>query len=74
MPQIDWNDYACEGLYDELLAAPGTPRPAAKSLSEYLGSLAPKEVRDLKTAAEGAIVHGLMAIFSELSRVNAVEA
>ena len=55
MPQIDWNDYACEGLYDELLAAPGTPRPAAKSLSEYLGSLAPKEVRDLKTAAEVAI-------------------
>lgn len=55
MPQIDWNDYACEGLYDELLAGPGTPRPAAKSLCEYLGSLAPKEVRDLKTAAEVAI-------------------
>ncbi|KAA3654702.1 MAG: circularly permuted type 2 ATP-grasp protein [Proteobacteria bacterium] len=55
MPHIDWNDYACKGLYDELLAGPGAPRPAAKSLCEYLGSLDPKEVRDLKTAAEVAI-------------------
>ena len=55
MPHIDWNDYACEGLYDELLAAAGQPRPAAEALCQYLSALDAKEVRDLKAAAEVAI-------------------
>ena len=55
MPKIDWNEYACEGLYDELLASAGKPRPAAQAVCDYLSSIDAQEVRDLKTAAEVAI-------------------
>ena len=55
MPKIDWNEYACEGLYDELLASAGKPRPAAQAVCYYLSSISTQEVRDLKTAAEVAI-------------------
>ncbi|MCZ4306330.1 circularly permuted type 2 ATP-grasp protein [Zoogloeaceae bacterium G21618-S1] len=55
MPKIDWNAYACDGLYDELLASAGKPRPAARAVCDYLSSIDTQEVRNLKAAAEVAI-------------------
>ena len=37
---IDWRQYRCDGMYDELFAAAGEPRPAARKLTEYLADLA----------------------------------
>jgi uncharacterized circularly permuted ATP-grasp superfamily protein len=55
MVRINWKEYACAGLYDELVADGGVPRPAAQSLCGHLAGLQPNEVAELKTAAEVAI-------------------
>ncbi|AWI75684.1 hypothetical protein CEW83_11050 [Parazoarcus communis] len=55
MARIDWSDYACSGLYDELVTEDGVPREAADELCRYLASLSAEEVAELKTAAEVAI-------------------
>jgi hypothetical protein len=52
MVRINWKEYACAGLYDELVADGGVPRPAAQSLCGHLAGLQPNEVAELKTAAE----------------------
>ncbi len=54
-PSIDWNTYPLDGLYDELLQAPGQPRIAARALCNYLAALSPQELMERKTAAELAI-------------------
>ncbi|TNC52524.1 circularly permuted type 2 ATP-grasp protein, partial [Rubellimicrobium rubrum] len=36
---ICWDDYAVHGLHDELIQAPGRPRPGAEALCAYLASL-----------------------------------
>lgn len=55
MARIDWSDYACSGLYDELVSEGGVPRPAAEELCRHLSNLSADEVAELKTAAEVAI-------------------
>src|SRR3990172_3314260 len=53
--RIDWKRYKPRSCYDELIAAPGQPRPEARALATYLASLSPEEVKLRKTAAELAI-------------------
>lgn len=53
---IDWNAYDSSPFYDELIAAPGQPRPGAKHLAEYLASLDDAEIQERKRAAELAIL------------------
>jgi len=52
---IDWQHYSTNGFYDELLGGPAQPRPAARVLCHYLGSLSEGELGERKTAAELAI-------------------
>ncbi|NMG02581.1 circularly permuted type 2 ATP-grasp protein [Azoarcus taiwanensis] len=53
---IDWKSYDPKPFFDELIAAPGKPRPAARTLADYLASLDDAEIRERKRAAELAIV------------------
>jgi uncharacterized circularly permuted ATP-grasp superfamily protein len=53
---IDWKAYDPNGFYDELISAPGIPRPAAKTLTDYLRSLGDAEIHERKQAAEHAIM------------------
>jgi len=55
MMTINWQDYNSPGFYDELIGAPGVPRPAARILCDYLASLNDDELSERKTAAELAI-------------------
>ncbi|WP_151702766.1 circularly permuted type 2 ATP-grasp protein [Nitrincola alkalilacustris] len=72
MSKINWKQYACNGLYDELMAAPGVPRPAAKALCEYLAELDAHELAEHKSAAEIAIqVMGItFTVYSEGSMID----
>ncbi|MCG3143866.1 MAG: hypothetical protein HONDAALG_01238 [Gammaproteobacteria bacterium] len=53
--RIDWTRYKARGCYDELIAAPGEPRPGATGLCNYLASLSPEEVKVRMAAADLAI-------------------
>ena len=53
---IDWKGYDPSPFYDELIAARGKPRPAAKMLTDYLAGLDADEIQARKKAAELAIV------------------
>lgn len=53
---IDWKSYDPRPFFDELIAAPGKPRAAARTLTDYLASLDDAEIRERKRAAELAIV------------------
>lgn len=72
MPRIVWNDYRSADYYDELIAAPGTPRAAAAALASYLAGLGPEEVIELKTAAEVAIqVMGItFTVYSDAGMID----
>ncbi|WP_409523552.1 circularly permuted type 2 ATP-grasp protein [Nitrincola sp. MINF-07-Sa-05] len=72
MSKINWKQYACNGLYDELMAAPGEPRPAAKMLCEYLAQLDAHELAEHKSAAEIAIqVMGItFTVYSEGTMID----
>jgi uncharacterized circularly permuted ATP-grasp superfamily protein len=52
---IRWKDYPTQGLYDELVQAPGRLRPAARSLCKYLSSLKDNEIEERKAASDLAI-------------------
>lgn len=52
---ICWEAYPVDGLYDELIAADGRPRPAARQLSQYLASLTDRDLQERQAAAELAI-------------------
>jgi len=54
--RIDWKQYDPGNTFDELLRAPGQPRPAAEALTRYLASLSPKQLASRQDAAERAIV------------------
>ena len=72
MARIDWSDYACSGLYDELVSEGGVPRPAAEELCRYMANLSADEVAELKTAAEVAIqVMGItFTVYSDGSMID----
>ena len=54
--KIDWNEYDPGSAWDELLSAPGCPRPHARGLTKYLASLSPSQLSRRQQAAERAIV------------------
>jgi uncharacterized circularly permuted ATP-grasp superfamily protein len=56
MMTIEWQQYAAPGFYDELIDGTTGPRPAARTLCEYLASLSDEELQERKTAAELAIL------------------
>jgi uncharacterized circularly permuted ATP-grasp superfamily protein len=53
--QSTWAEYACEGLYDELMQAPGEPRPASEALASEIDALGPDELAARQLAAEASI-------------------
>ena len=53
--KIDWTQYRPGEFYDELFAAPGNARPAAKPLTSYLASLGKLELAERQADAERAI-------------------
>jgi uncharacterized circularly permuted ATP-grasp superfamily protein len=53
---IDWKSYDPKPFFDELISGPGKPRPAARTLTDYLASLGDDEIRERKRAAELAII------------------
>ncbi|WP_428380534.1 circularly permuted type 2 ATP-grasp protein [Nevskia ramosa] len=69
---FDWRNYRCDAAYDELFAASGAPRPAARSLVEYLQSLSPRDLADRRLAADLAIkVMGItFTVYSEGKNVD----
>ncbi|ADC61422.1 circularly permuted type 2 ATP-grasp protein [Allochromatium vinosum] len=52
---IDWNDYACEGFYDELVEAPGQARDCVDGLLQDLEDLGHDELVARQEAADVAI-------------------
>ena len=48
---IDWEHYDTGAGYDELIEAPGRPRPPARPLCRYLGLLTRSEIEERKNAA-----------------------
>lgn len=55
MSKVNWENYTSKGFFDELIAAPGKPRPEAAMLCQYLAELDAREITEHKTAAEVAI-------------------
>ncbi len=55
LPGIDWANYRCERFYDEIMEAPGKPRPAARALADYLDDLSKRELAQRRLAADLAI-------------------
>ena len=55
MSKVNWDQYTAKGFYDELIAAPGKPRPESAMLCKYLADLDARELAEHKTAAEVAI-------------------
>ena len=54
--KISWSDYDPGTGWDELLDAPGKPRPHAQQLTRYLSSLSPSQLSRRQEAAERAII------------------
>jgi uncharacterized circularly permuted ATP-grasp superfamily protein len=54
--KISWSDYDPGAAWDELLSAPGRPRPHARKLAKYLSSLSPMQLSRRQEAAERAIL------------------
>jgi uncharacterized circularly permuted ATP-grasp superfamily protein len=53
---IDWRSYDPNGFFDELIAAPGAARPAARALTEYLATLGVAQLLERQRDAERVIV------------------
>jgi uncharacterized circularly permuted ATP-grasp superfamily protein len=68
---IAWGDYTSD-TWDELLAEPGKPRPAARKLASYLAGLSREELSERRLAAELAIkVMGIsFTVYSEGQNVD----
>jgi len=69
---IDWQNYRPGKFYDELIEAPGQPRPDARVLAAYLSSLSGAEIKARKAAAELAIrVMGItFTVYSEGGNID----
>jgi uncharacterized circularly permuted ATP-grasp superfamily protein len=52
---IHWNDYPAAGVHDELILAPGQPRPGAEALCAFLASLDDKSLSERVATAEQVI-------------------
>jgi len=53
---IAWEHYDPAGAWDELISAPGEPRPTARALAGYLSALGNRRLQRRQLAAERAIV------------------
>lgn len=53
--KIDWKSYHPGDFFDELIAAPGKPRKAARALARYLASLNPEELENRNDSVSAAI-------------------
>lgn len=53
---IDWKTYDPSPFHDELIAARGKPRPAARMLADYLAGMSSEEIRERQRAADLAII------------------
>ena len=53
--QGTWNDYACEGFYDELMQGAGRPRVGCEGLAADLDALGAEELAARQQAAETSI-------------------
>ncbi|EIC22268.1 circularly permuted type 2 ATP-grasp protein [Thiorhodovibrio frisius] len=53
--EIDWTEYASDGFYDELVAAPGEPREIARTLLADIGALGGEELAARQEAADVSI-------------------
>src|SRR3569833_2932495 len=69
---FDWRQYRCDEAHDEIFAAPGEPRPAARRLFEYLQSLSAQDFAERRLAADLAIkVMGItFTVYSEGKNVD----
>ncbi|MDX1560542.1 MAG: circularly permuted type 2 ATP-grasp protein, partial [Marinobacter sp.] len=69
---IDWKNYDPNDFYDELIAAKGSPRPAATAITDYLGNLGSDEIQARQQAAELAILEmGIsFTIYSEGENID----
>lgn len=69
---LDWRQYDCSSFYDELFAAAGTPRLAARQVADYLDDLSDAELGERRLAAELAIkVMGIsFTVYSEGKNVD----
>ncbi len=52
---IEWKSYETGRLFDELMAAPGQPRPYARAVCDYLAQLSDGDIAYCKQAADIAI-------------------
>ena len=52
---INWQDYDCAGLVDEMIAATDGPRPVTRALADYLATLEDQELAQLQASADLAI-------------------
>jgi uncharacterized circularly permuted ATP-grasp superfamily protein len=64
---INWQDYPTDGIFDELIAEQGKPRPPAYALVNYLAKLNQDELQERQDAAALAIkVMGItFTVYSE---------
>ncbi len=53
--QGTWDNYACEGFYDELMQAPGVPRTGCEALAADIEALGAEELAARQQAAEVSI-------------------
>ena len=69
---IDWKSYQPDGFFDEMVRAPGRPRPVARPVANYLKSLSTEEIKSRQQAAEAAIVEmGItFTVYSEGSNID----
>jgi uncharacterized circularly permuted ATP-grasp superfamily protein len=54
--QVNWENYPLGKAYDEMIAADGSPRPAAKALVQTLAAMSSRDLATRQQAAENAIV------------------
>ena len=52
---IDWNEYQPGVFFDELIAAPGKPRPVADTLCRHLASMGSEDLAWCKATADSAM-------------------
>lgn len=53
--RFEWKTYPNQGVYDELIAASGRARPAARTLIKYLNQIGPSELLARKATADVTI-------------------
>jgi uncharacterized circularly permuted ATP-grasp superfamily protein len=69
---IDWKSYATGDFFDELISAPGKPRPFARTLAKYLASLSDEELIQRQDAVRYAIkTMGIsFTVYSEAGNID----